>query len=64
MVRKRRAERLAVGVPTAAAMLDCSPKYVRTLVRNGQVTASRAGRKLFIRAAELERFLDDRRLLA
>lgn len=47
---------MTISVGEAAAQLECSPQYVRLLLRSGQVDGRRAGRPWLVDAASLEDF--------
>jgi excisionase family DNA binding protein len=53
-------DRLALSEPEAAAQIGVSREWLRTLIREGEIATLRSGRRVLIRVAELERYLQTR----
>lgn len=49
---------IAVGLAAASQMIGLSVDFLRGAVRRGDLRASRLGRRLVVKTAELEAFVD------
>jgi len=55
-----RPQPLAYDLPGAAAALSVTPEALRAMIRRGVVPAARLGRRVLVRAVDLEALLAER----